>query len=269
MPWAPYAGVVRRLRRGYSAGVRRLRPLFVVLLVLAVAGTCVRLGIWQLGRWREKEAANARLRTALVAPPRPLAAGPAGLEMRGMREGRVRVAGRFDETHQFVLVGRTRSGEPGVHLVTPLLPDEGGPAVLVDRGFVPSPDAATISLPAFHEPGARTVVGLVEPLVQRDGDPVWKTVANDSLSLWTARWLDPDSVAAALPYAVAGVVVRELPGPGVPARPARKPARLDDTSIHLSYAGQWFFFALVALIGPLVLRHARRRRREEFPGGSP
>jgi cytochrome oxidase assembly protein ShyY1 len=79
--------------------------------------------------------------------------------------------------------------------------------------------------------------------------------------LWSARWLDPDSVAAAFPYRVAPLYVRQLPGPGVPARPAREPARIADPSIHLSYAAQWFFFALVALIGPFILGRALRHRR--------
>ena len=247
----------------------RLRPLLVALVVLVVAGTCVRLGFWQLGRRQEKEAANDRLRAALAAPPLPLAAGASGSRTSAMRERRVRVEGRFDEEHQVVLVGRARDGEPGVHVVTPLLPGEGGPAILVDRGFVPAPDAASAWPSAYPESAAREVVGLLEPLGGRTGDPLWQESPAGSLRLWTARWIDPDSVARALPYPVAPVLLRELPGPGVPAMPRRVAARFADTTVHLSYAGQWFFFALVALVGPLVFMRARRRRRPEVPGGSP
>ena len=247
----------------------RLRPLLALLLALAVAVTCVRLGLWQVGRWREKNARNERLAIEMAAPPRPLAAGAAGTRTTAMRAGRVWVEGRFDEEHQFVLVGRALDGSPGVHLVTPLLPGDGGPAILVDRGFVPAPDAATAWPPAFPEPGERRVVGRLEPLARRTGDPLWREQPNDSIRLWSARWIDPDSVAAALPYAVAPALLVELPGPGVPAAPRRPPVRPADTSIHLNYAGQWFFFALVALVGPLVLARARRRRRPDAPGGPP
>ena len=247
------------------------RSVLAAALALVVAATCISLGFWQLGRWREKRAAIDQRRIALSEPPRPLAAGRAGALLA---TGRVRVDGRFDESRQVLLVGRTLDGTPGVHVVTPLLPDDGGPAVLVDRGFLPAPDAATARPSDAPEPGPRTVIGLVAPLERRPGDPVWRRAAagpGDSVEVWSARWLDPDSVAAAFPYRVAPVAVRQLPGPGVPARPARPPARIADPSIHLSYALQWFFFALIALIGPLVLRRARFRRREpdDLRGGAP
>ena len=134
---------------------------------------------------------------------------------------------------------------------------------------MPSPDAATAWPPAFPEPGERRVVGLLEPLARRNGDPLWREQPNDSIRLWSARWIDPDSVAAALPYAVAPALLVELPGPGVPETPRRRPARPADTTIHLNYAGQWFFFALVALVGPIVFARARRRRRPDISGGPP
>jgi surfeit locus 1 family protein len=247
--------------------VPRLRPLLATLLALTVAVVCVRLGVWQLGRWREVTARNERLAAQLAAPPLPLAAGPAGSRTSAMGGGRVWVEGRFDEEHQFVLVGRAHQGSPGVHLVTPLLPGDGGPAILVDRGFVPAPDAATAWPPAFPESVERRVVGLLEPLARRAGEPLWREQPNDSIRLWSARWIDPDSVAAALPYRVAPVLLVELPGPGVPAEPRRVPARPADTTIHLNYAGQWFFFALVSILGPILFRRARRRRAAS--GGPP
>ncbi|MEO6462006.1 MAG: SURF1 family protein, partial [Candidatus Eisenbacteria bacterium] len=243
-----------------------------VSLALLVAGACISLGFWQLGRWHETRAANDRLRAALAAPPLPLAAGAAGLRLAAVRGGRVRIDGRYDESRQVVLVGRTRAGGPGVHVVTPLLPDDGGPAILVDRGFVPSPDAATARPGDVPEPGPRIVIGVVAPLERRPGDSLWRRAAggNESLAVWSARWLDPDSVVAAFPYRVAPLYVRQLPGPGVPARPAREPARIADPTIHLSYAVQWFFFALIALIGPFILRRARLRRGGDVhPGGTP
>ena len=247
------------------------RSVLGLTLALLVAAACISLGFWQLGRWREKREGNDRLRAALAAPPLPLAAGAAGLRLAALRGGRVRIDGRYDETRQVVLVGRTRNGNPGVHVVTPLLPDDGGPAVLVDRGFVPSPDAATARPAEVPEPGPRTVIGVVAPLERRPGDPLWRrTVAHDeSVAVWSARWLDPDSVVAAFPYGVARLYVRQLPGPGVPARPAREPARIADPSIHLSYAVQWFFFALIALIGPFILRRARLRRGADALSGGP
>lgn len=238
----------------------RLRAVLVLALLLVVAGTCIRLGLWQLGRYESRRAGNRALAAALAAPARPLPAD-GGMALPGdtLRLARWQVRGRFDEARQGVLVGRTRDGAPGVHVVTPLRRDDGGPAVLVDRGFVPSPDAATARPADFPEPGPRVVTGLVEPLARHPGNPLWTRGAGDSAA-WSARWLDPDSVAATYPYAVAPVVLRQLPGDDVPARPARGGARFADTMLHLSYAGQWFFFALVAVLGPLLFARSRRKR---------
>lgn len=238
-----------------------LRNALVVLAVVATAGTCTALGFWQLGRYREREALNAKLRVALAAPPRPLPADAAAALLPGAGPARWSVRGRFDEARQILLVGRSRDGEPGVHVVTPLLRADGGVAVLVDRGFVPSPDAATAIPPPEPDTLDRAVVGLVDPLEgpHRDGDPLWHLTPVARQMLWSTRWLVADSVAGALPYAVAPIVLRELEGEGVPAEPARARASFANTSMHLGYAGQWFFFALTAVVGPLVFVRARRR----------
>jgi hypothetical protein len=54
--------------------------------------------------------------------------------------------------------------------------------------------------------------------------------------------------------------LRQLPGPGVPAQPARHEAKPFDEWIHRSYMMQWFAFAAIALFGPLLLVRSRRRR---------
>ena len=237
------------------------RSLLAYAAALVVAAVCISLGLWQLRRYHERGERNRVLAAALLAAPRTLPPAAALPPADTLAVGRWRVHGRFDEGRQILLVGRTRDGGPGVHVVTPLLRDDGGEPVLVDRGFVPSPDAATALPPAEPDTAARTVTGLVEPIVARPGDALWRLTPNASMMLWSTRWLVPDSVAAALPYRVAPVLLRELAGDGVPARPERARARFADTSMHLSYAGQWFFFALVALVGPFILARARRRQR--------
>src|SRR5258706_6447443 len=132
--------------------MKRLPTAAGVAIGLLTAAVCVRLGVWQLARLHEKEALNARLRTALAAAPGDLAAADRALAHGpdALRFGRWAARGRFDETHQFLLMGRARNGEPGVEVVTPLVPDgagaasgaggtgAGGPAVVVNRGWSPS-----------------------------------------------------------------------------------------------------------------------------------
>jgi surfeit locus 1 family protein len=235
------------------------------LFAVLVAAVCVRLGFWQISRLHEKQALNARLRAALAAPPEDLAAADGRLAQGpdSLRFGRYRVRGRFDETRQFLLMGRVHDGEPGVEVVTPLAPDGGGAAVLVDRGWIPSFDAATAKPEQFPAPGSQELTALAEPLLagRAAGRPTpWRRIEIDSLEVWSVTHLDADSVAARLPYAVRPYVLRALPDPaasGPGAGPVRSEVKFYDETVHMSYAGQWFAFAVIALLGPILL--ARKR----------
>ncbi len=237
-----------------------LRSVLGSVAAVVVAATCISLGFWQLGRFRTRTAENQRLAVAIAAPPRILPPRAADLApAESLRLGRWTVRGRFDEARQILLIGRSRDGDPGVHVVTPLVREDGGDAILVDRGFVRADDAATAIPPAEPDSLARAVRGLVEPIAPRPGDPLWRLTPTARMMLWSTRWLVVDSVNAALPYPVAPVLLRELEGEGVPVSPARSQARYANTATHLGYAGQWFFFALVALAGPFFLVRAQRR----------
>ncbi len=240
----------------------KARSLLVLLLMLAVAGTCVRLGFWQLSRWHQKQALNAAVRRALAARAIPIGRDPAPLD--SVRARRAEVRGRYDETRQVLLSGRSHAGSPGVEVVTPLRL-EGGAAVLVNRGWLYAPDAATARPQEYSEAGGRTVLGIAEPIARgRDGAPL-AILESDSVTLWSARGLDLDSLAARMPYPLAPYVLRQLPGEGVPARPVRSAPRPLDETMHLSYAIQWFFFAAIALGGPAAFTWSRRRRSGREP----
>ena len=162
--------------------------------------------------------------------------------------------------HQFLLSGRAHDGAPGVEVVTPLRLPGSPTAILVDRGWLPSPDAATARPQDYPEAGERVVRGLAEELRRGAGGPPVRALAADSMALWSVRWLDADSVAQRLPYAIAGYSLRELPGSGVPDRPRRSRPTPYNEMTHLSYAIQWFLFATIMLGGSVALAWSRRRR---------
>jgi surfeit locus 1 family protein len=234
----------------------RWRTAGLLLAGSIAAVACVRLGLWQLSRWHEKRATNARTSAALAASPVALADTVLPADLQGGR--RVALRGRFDESRQVLLLDRSRGGSPGVEVVTPLIL-AGGAAVLVDRGWLEAPDGATAWPPAYSEPAARTVVGLVEPLRPQAPRP-WRRVATDSMALWSTGALDPDSLRPRFPYPVAAFTVRELPGAGVPTRPARLAPEPPDETMHLSYAVQWFLFAAAAAGGSIFLATRRTHR---------
>ena len=231
------------------------RAVIAALLALAIAALFARLGVWQLHRLAERRAFNAEFESRLAAAPVGLGALPADTALAKYR--RVRVAGTFDFDHQFVITARSRQGAPGVWLLTPLRPDSGGTAVLVNRGWVYSPDASTVNLAMWNEPERTTVAGFVVPIPPRSSDDP-RAVANPRA--W--RELDYARFSAALPYTVEPYYVVEMAdGP----KPVDAPTRLDippmDEGPHKSYAIQWFTFAAIALYGAGYLVYLETRRR--------
>ena len=237
-------------------------------LVLLGTGVCVRLGFWQLSRLEQKRAANAALRAAMDAPPVVVrGALPA---LADVVQRRVQLRGHYDERMHVLLSGRSSQHSPGVHVVTPLRLADGS-AVLVDRGWLYAPDAVRARPQDHPEPGEHDVTGVARAIARGQRDQPWRhlTTEPDSVTLWSARTLDLDSLAARLPYAVAPYAIVELPGAGVPAQPARAaPTPLDET-MHLSYAIQWFLFGSILLFGSAFVAWSRRRARPAFAPAAP
>lgn len=217
------------------------------LFALFAAAVFARLGVWQLHRLAERRAFNAELASRLTSAPAAVSELPADTALAAYR--RVQVTGRFDYAHQVVITGRSRQGAPGVFLVTPLRPDSGGPAVLVNRGWVYSPDASAVNEDLWREPSPTTVDGFVTPLpADASRDPV--SVANPR----AVRELDRARIAALVPYAVHPFFLIDLsPGRREDGIPTRLAVPAMDEGPHKNYAIQWFTFAAIALYGAVYL----------------
>ncbi|MGH7720888.1 MAG: SURF1 family protein [Gemmatimonadaceae bacterium] len=255
-----------------------MRSLLALAFALLIAAACVRLGVWQLDRLEQRRALNALVASRLRAEPVSPAELP--LDTGALRYRRVAVGGRFDFEHEVVLPGRTREGSPGVNILTPLRPDDGGRAVLVNRGWVYSPDASTVDLGRWRESGQGegkgggegeqiTVEGYVEPLAPPGASAPLLRRAPDSAQ-----------VARAVPYPVAPYVIAATsiafpsaasPTPsanaprdaGVRDAPVRLLSPSLDEGPHRGYAFQWFSFAAIAIVGvPVLLWHEVRRKRK-------
>jgi surfeit locus 1 family protein len=145
--------------------------------------------------------------------------------------------------------------------VTPLLLARGGGAVLVDRGWLPAPDAATARPQDHPDSGLVRVLGMGAMLAHGAGGPAPRVLEDDTVTVWSAMRLDVDSMRRRVPYSLAAFGVVALPDQGAPAQPVREPPRPYDETMHVSYAIQWFTFAAILLVGPLFLARARRASR--------
>src|SRR4051812_14956271 len=206
---------------------------------LLVAAVCARLGVWQVSRLRERRAANAVALAARAAPSMQLEGR--GLDL-GSINRRVMVRGRYDHAHDIVLRGREYRGVPGVEIVSPLLPQGGDTAILVNRGFLPAPDAVTADPHTVRETGVVQVEGIVLALDSSRGAPLRR----GGLITW-AR-LDRGAIGKALPYPVAPVYIRQPPDSALASFPRRLEAPSLDDGPHLSYAIQWFAFSIIAVV---------------------
>jgi surfeit locus 1 family protein len=227
--------------------------LFAVLAGLA-ALVCVRLGFWQLSRLRQRRAHNALVEARLSASAEPLRAVPADTAKARFR--RVRVAGRLDYPREIVLTGRSRRGSPGVNILTPVHLAGTDTLVLVNRGWVYSPDAAEIDHTRWREGDSLDADGWVEIPSREPGAAVLRSRAR------AYRWLDRSAVEGALgaPIAPFYVVLDSAPADTGRDHPVRlQPPALDEGP-HRSYAIQWFFFALMSVVGAATFVRSQRRR---------
>ncbi|HEX7336754.1 MAG TPA: SURF1 family protein [Gemmatimonadales bacterium] len=233
----------------------RARLLLIAFFGLA-ALVCARLGIWQVQRLHERRAANAVALAARAQDPVRLDSVMAGDS--SLIERHVLVRGRYDHARDIVLRGRAYQGSPGVEIVTPLVLEGGRAAVLVSRGFVPAPDAASVLTDSLREPGLVTVKGLALALPSGQGVPLERPGG-----ITWAR-LDLEALGDRMPYTLAPIYIRQEPDARLPRFPRRlEPPPIDDGP-HLNYAIQWFSFAVMAVgFGIVVWRQQRERGKDE------
>jgi cytochrome oxidase assembly protein ShyY1 len=233
--------VLALLRQRRWLGFTLLAVLFVLLFV--------RLSFWQVSRLHERQRANDVVRAHLAAAPltitQLLALSSADRSFATDQQWRaVRVTGHWDPSHQVLVRNRpSDSGDNGYEVVTPLLPDGGGAALLVDRGWVPagSTPAKPDSVPAAQA-GPVTVVARLQP--PEPSRPTEGLPPGQVSSLSTADLSRGDG------YPVLDGYLRltaETPAPG--DAPAVHADPVLDDGPHLSYAVQWVLFALVAIGG--------------------
>jgi len=231
------------------------RTLWFVLFALVAAAVCVRLGFWQLARNAERREVNARVSARLLEPPAPFAAvAPLGDSARFRR---VTLTGVADYAHEVVHAARTNGGSPGVHLLTPVRIAGSDGAVLVNRGWVYSPDGVAVDHARWREGDTLQVTGFVEHFLAAP-----RPAAGVPRTDRVVRTVDRDEIVRLTGTAVAPVYVVATEVESRPAHAGEPPVRLTPpelgTGPHLGYAIQWFAFAAIALIGTSVVLAKRR-----------
>jgi surfeit locus 1 family protein len=223
--------------------MRRRIIVFCTLAVLAAA-LFIRLGFWQVSRLHERQRFNAMVMSQKQAASLPFASVPRDTGAAHYRAASV--TGTFDYDHELVWSPRTRQGSPGVDLLTPMHVAGSDTAVLVNRGWVYSPDATRVDLSRWREADTATVTGFVE-LFGRD------SAANSPSDRRLVRIMNFGAVQSRLPFPIAPYYLVATNDTANLAHPARRELPPLDEGPHRGYAFQWFAFALIALGGAVIV----------------
>lgn len=224
----------------------RVKTVLALAIPVSFALLFVRLGVWQLDRHAQRVAINAGFAERIAGQPEPLR----GQEQDTLnaRWTLVAASGVFRYDLELVHAGRASQGSPGVHLLTPLERPGTDTLVLVTRGWVYAPDAASADLARWREADTVSLTGYLLPLLP-DG---LAAPRDRSLPL---RQLNRAAVESRLgrPIAPVQIVMTSDSVARIDSVPRRLPPPVLDNGPHRSYAVQWFSFALIALVGGVVL----------------
>jgi cytochrome oxidase assembly protein ShyY1 len=166
------------------------------------------------------------------------------------------------EGADIAVVNRSQGGRAGENVVTPMQLDDGR-VLLVVRGFVPL-DADMPAAPT----GDVTVVGrLRQSQVRRTGQLT--DAAQGELT--EVQRIDIPRLGAQLPGPAVPMYVELTDSQPAEADPAPEPVAAPELTEgpHLSYAVQWFVFAVCVVVGwVLAVRRSIARRRHDVTVGA-
>jgi len=230
-----------------------VRPRLVVLLLvlLAAAGVCGRLGVWQLDRAHARSQAALEQRRAADASIPPVSLSDVlapQTRFDGSLVGRrVTVRGTYAVDEQFLVSGRSLDGRTGYLVLTPLRvrTDAGStqsaaPVLPVVRGWTAGPDGTDLTTPS----GEVALTGYLQASeAAGTTDPVARTTDSISSGALANIWGGPIYTG----YLVATSSEPAQPS-GLASLPQPVPPGGWGLNIqNLAYAVQWWIFGGFAL----------------------
>jgi len=240
-----------------------LRPAWLALfvVVIAFAYLCFTvLAPWQLGKNTKTSRENAQITYSLTADPVPLTTLLPHQDSSApdAQWRRVTASGHYLPDAQVLARLRVVDGDPAFEVLTAFSVD-GGPVVLVDRGYVRPVQGSRVPTIAPPPPGSVTITARLrdsEPIAQGK-DPFRQDGVQQVYSISTAQVSAVTGVPLAGSYLQ---LVEDQPGGlGVIALPQL------DSGPFLSYGIQWIAFGIIApiLLGYFVYAEVRQRRLEK------
>lgn len=146
------------------SAIRAIRFWAVTLAAVAGIASTLALGTWQLGRAHDKLALQAAIEERRAMEPLAHDQLLAAPTLAGLVHRPVVLRGAWVGRHTVFLDNRQMRGKPGFYVVTPLMLEGSGRAVLVERGWVQRNFLDREKLPAIETPsGPVEVRGRMAP----------------------------------------------------------------------------------------------------------
>ena len=221
------------------------RKWILSIVAISLAAIFISLGFWQLRRLSARRQANVLLAARRIAPEVELDSLPSDTAAAHFR--RVHIRGSYDHPQEIILTLRGRNGSPGVNILTPLLRTRKDTVVLVNRGWVYSPDGITVDTQPWREADTVNGTGFVETFPTKGPFEPPNPARPRSF-----RRLNRADIQKVFPYPIANyyvVLTDSAESSSVPPRVEAPP--LDEGS-HRNYAIQWFAFAIISVVGLVI-----------------
>lgn len=232
---------------------RFILPILVVTATLLLLG----LGTWQMQRLAWKEAVIEQREAGLAMPAAPLPRDVDGLEeARAFDFRTVTVTGSFRHDLEQSFGAKARGGVLGHHILTPLVPEQ-GPAVIIDRGWVPADKVHPASRPEGQLAGTIEVSGIAR---FRAADRPGAFTPDNDPDAGSWYHYDMAAIAAALGIELSPLVIEadDTPNPG--GLPIGGRTLIALANNHLQYAITWYGLA-AALVGVYIVYRRQNRAR--------
>lgn len=246
-----------------------LRPGWIALAIVVIAFTYLCFSVlapWQLGKNTKTSRENRQIQHSLTSDPVPLTTLLPQQDSTAADEQwrRVTATGHYLPDKQVVARLRVADGDASLEVLQPFVVD-GGPTVLVDRGYVrPLPGSRVPPI----APPPRDTVTLTARL--RDSEsPVLDKKSFISDGVRQVYSISTSQIAALIGTPLTGSYLQLADGQpgglGVIGLPHL------DAGPFLSYGIQWITFGVVApiLLGYFVYAEVRARRAEKSQGAQP
>jgi surfeit locus 1 family protein len=231
-----------------NLGKREFTPArWSVLLTAAGVALCVSLGIWQLERAAYKETLERRFEQRLAADYQRL---DKDTDLEDIQYRKLKLEGRYDLEHQFLLDNRVHRGRAGYHVLTPFHLLDSDRVLLVDRGWAAWGERR-LPLP---RPRAPVETGEVFGIAFVPGEPALRLGDFELSGDWPQLLPYVDITALRRQYTADLLPMVLWMAPEAPGSYLREwdPIWLPPEKSR-AYAVQWFSFAAIALLLFFVL----------------